>query len=252
VLQARVSLDAARRDRFTAAEASRVAVAAIALLLGRDPEAPVVLDGELATVAPITEPDSGFAAQAAGSDPELRRFAALSIQARREASLWRSRSRFPHFAVGPSYGWINNSRPFVSAVGFNFSIDLPLFHGREDEIEAANYDRAAAEAGHDARERQLKVLVLNATSTLSRAGLQLDSLRKGDLVRAAQAEGLAATALRQGGPYLTTWLTARQAYLDVRRAELQLEWQAARARLTLRYLTGTLRESPEDQGKGND
>jgi len=247
LLQARVTLDAARRDHVTARDRDRVAVQSLVLLLGQPPDAPVVLEGDLATVAPVTEPDSGYAAEASSTDPELKRFTALDVRARREASLWRSQGRFPHLAVGPSYGWLIVVKPRVDYLGINFTLDLPLFHGREDEIEAANYERAAAQAGRNARLRELDVLVLEATTTLGRAGRQLDSLRAGDLVRAAQAESLATAALRQGGPYLTTWLAARQAYLDVRRAQLDLEWQAAQARLTLRYLTGTLLEPP-DQG----
>ncbi|MDX2122904.1 MAG: hypothetical protein SF070_17830 [Gemmatimonadota bacterium] len=40
--------------------------------------------------------------------------------------------------------------------------------------------------------------------------------------------------------YVLAWLAARKAYLDARAAELDLEWQAAHARLLLRSVTGSL------------
>jgi outer membrane protein TolC len=264
VLQARVTLDASRRERANAREASRVTIAGLALLLGVSPDIPLVPEGDLATVAPLTEPDSGFTAQAVGSDPEMKRYAAVSLRARREASMWRAHGRIPDLAIGPTYGWTINPGvvttpgpnfglpiPRLKYLGIDVTLSIPLWHGHAAETEAANQDRAAADAGRQARERELDFLVLDATSTLSHTDRQLSSLRKGDLARAAQADSLATNALRQGGPYLTTWLTARQAYLDARRAELDLLWQAAQARLILRYLTGSLREDYDEEGKGN-
>jgi len=256
LLQARVSLDAARRERNTALERSRLAVANLAIVLGVPPDAPIIVEGDLGTLAPVTEPDSGFYAQAAGSDPELNRLEALSTRARREASMWRAQGRIPALSIGPTYGWTINNRPpgtpRIKYLGLDFTIDIPIWHGRHAEVEAANEDRASAEQGHVARERELSIVVLEATSTLSRAERQLSALRGGELARAAQAESLASGALRQGGPYLAVWLAARQGLLDARRAELDLTWQAARARLMLQYLTGTLLEKPDEEGKGND
>src|SRR6185295_12577831 len=98
------SLDAARRDRVTAGEARRTAAAGLALLIGLPPETPVVPEGDLTTLAPVAEPDSGYAAQALGSDPEMKRYSALMLRSQREASMWRAEGRIPDLAIGPSYG----------------------------------------------------------------------------------------------------------------------------------------------------
>jgi outer membrane protein TolC len=260
VLQARVNLDAARRERASAAQASRLAVAGLALLLGISPEVPLVVEGTLDSMAPVVEPDSGFTSVAMNADPEIKRYAAVSLRAQREASVWRAQGRIPDLAIGPTYGWTINPGHNATTgqdiarlvyLGIDVTLSIPLWHGHAAETEAANQDRAAAEAGQEARERELDFLVLDATSTLSHATRQLTLLRKGDLARAAQADSLATNALRQGGPYLTMWLTAREAHLDARRAELDLLWQAAQARLTLRYLTGSLREEQSDDQGGN-
>jgi len=255
LLQARVSLDAARRERNTAFEQSRLAVANLAIVLGVEPDAPIVVEGDLGTLAPVVEPDSGFYAQAAGSDPELNRYDALLLRAQREASMWRAYGRIPGIAIGPTYGWAINNRtpgtPRVSYFGLDFTLDIPIWHGRHAEVEAALEEGASAEQGHLARERELSMVLLDATSTMSRTERQLASLRGGELARAAQAESLAAGAMRQGGPYLAVWLAAREALLDAQRAALDLTWQAARARLTLQYLTGQLLQKPDSEGKGN-
>jgi hypothetical protein len=119
-------------------------------------------------------------------------------------------------------------------------MDLPLWHFQGDAVRAATYEQTATLAAHAARERELAEVVLDAATTRSRAQRELGALRSGDLSRAAQAESLAVRALQQGGPYMTTWLAAHEAYLNARRTELDLEWQAARARLMLRALAGTL------------
>lgn len=75
------------------------------------------------------------------------------------------------------------------------------------------------------------------------ARLEQEAERAGQEARlawAARAHALAEQAARQRGVYVPAWLAARKAYLDARAAELDLEWQAAQARLLLRSVTGSL------------
>src|SRR5207244_6764099 len=97
--------------------------------------------------------------------------------------------------------------------------------------------------------RELAAQILDASSTRASAQMQLDSLRHGDLARAAQAESLAVQAYeQQRGPYFTIWLASHQAYLEARRSALDLEWQAARARLMMWHLSGKLVDESEGAG----
>ncbi len=139
--------------------------------------------------------------------------------------------------MGPAAGLSQGSTP---TFGLALGIGLPLWNRQGAAIRAATADREAGLARLETRRRELAAIVLEATSTLGAAGQELGALRSGELARAQQAESLAARGVAQGGPYLAAWLAARQAYLDARRAELDLEWQAARARLLLRHLSGTL------------
>jgi outer membrane protein TolC len=246
VLQARVTLDAARRERVAAAEASRASAASIAVVLGQPADSAVELCGALADLAPINLPDSTLHQRAVSADAELNRLSAQAEEADREAKVAKSRI-IPELQVGPTFGRLANPQATVPFHNFGFiaSVDLPLFHGQGDAIRAAKSDREASLAGQRSRERELAAQVLDASSTRTRVQSALLALRSGDLTRAAQAESLAVRALQQGGPYLTTWLATHEAYLDARRAELDLEWQSARARLMLRYLTGRLFESAD-------
>ena len=244
-LQARVSLDAARRTRVAAEQSSRAAVASVAIILGQPPENPLVLDGDLAGLLPLTDPDSALQARAVITDPELKRLSAVAIRADREASLARARL-IPQLSTGPRWDYLSTTKSHRWSWGFE--MDLPVLHFNGDIVKAAKSDRAASMAAHAARERELTAQMLDASSTRASAQMQLDSLRHGDLARAAQAESLAVQALQQGGPYFTIWLATHQAYLEAQRSALDLEWQAARARLLMWHLSGKLLEESEGAG----
>ena len=233
VLQAQVSLDAARRERLTAESEKETVIGGLALLLGYSREAEITLEQELETVAPLSSLDSSLERMTAG-DPELLGLRGEADRAAAEARLARAR-RWPELDLGPAAA-LGPSRAFGLSVVFT----LPLWNRQGSAIRAAEADRNVAAARLEARHRELAAVVLNASTTLPRVGRELGLLRSGELARAAQAESLAARAAQQGGPYLTAWLAARQAYLDARRAELDLEWEAARARIRLRHLAGTL------------
>jgi len=233
VLEVQVSLDAARRARRGAEAERDASAAALAILLGDNPKSPVAFDDDLPLLAPVPAPDS-LVAQALAGDPESARLQSEAEGARREVDLARAR-RWPQLELGPSIT-IGES----TTVGLAFGLSLPLWNRQTAAMRAASADRGAALAQLEARRRELAASVLEARTTLARVEGEQGLLRGGELARAQQAALLAGRALEQGGPYLSAWLTARQAYLDARRAELDLQWQAARARLLLHHLAGTL------------
>jgi outer membrane protein TolC len=233
VLEVQVSLDAARRARRTAQSEREASAASLAILLGEVPERPIVFEDDLAGLAPLQSSDS-LLPQALTQDPESARLQSEAEEASRAVDLAHTR-RWPQLELGPAVT-IGES----TTAGLAFGLSLPLWNRQAAAIEAAKADKDVALAQLEARRRELTAAVLNARTTLARTDEELVLLRGGELARAQQAAALASGALERGGPYLSAWLTARQAYLDARRAELDLEWQAARARLVLRHLTGTL------------
>ena len=232
VLQAQVTFDAARRARVSAEAERDASAAALGAVLALAPGTVIVFAGELGSIAPLAVLDSALAPTAA--DAEAALLAGEADRAAQAARLARAR-RWPEIALGPSA-----SLEGKAVIGLSLGLGLPLWNRQGAAIRAGAAEREAALARLDARRRERHAAVVEATGTLARTGRELDALRTGELARAAQAESLAAHALQQGGPYLAAWLGARQAYLDARRAELDLEWQAARARLVLRHLDGTL------------
>ncbi len=237
VLQAEVGLDAATRAR-AAAEAERAASSAsLTVLLGVAPGTAIVWTGDLGATAPLAAPDSSLAS-AAAADPEAAGLVAAAERGTQLARLARAR-RWPELEVGPAA-----SLEGPAVIGFNLGITLPMWNRQGAALRAGDAERDAALARLEARRRAVAARVDEARARLSSSDRGLAELRRGELARAAQAESLAAQALAQGGPYLTSWLAARQALLDAQHAELDLEWQAASARLELRSLTGTLAPAP--------
>lgn len=233
VLQAQVSRDAARRSRVAADAELHNSLTALSIVLNIAIDSALVIEGDLTTVAPFTA-DGPATMMTILNDPESARLEADALGATQEARLARAR-RWPDLRLGPATNLGGRT-----TIGLSLGLGIPLWDRQGATIRAANADRDVALARREARHRELATLLLEASSTLSRTNTELTLLRSGELARAAQAVDLAARAMQTGGPYVTAWLAARQAFVDAKRAELDLEWEAAQARLLLRHLAGTL------------
>ena len=232
-LQTLVSLDEARRAAVRARLLHTIAQARLAVTLGHDPATPIAFEGELASIAPLTAPEAALAS-AVTADPTTSRLEHEAERAVQDARLARAR-RWPAFEVGPAVTLGDGSR-----LGVAFGFSLPVWNRQRAAIRAAQADRDTALARIDARHRELLALATEALTTLTRTDAELGILRGGALARAARAHTLAEQGAPQGGAYVLAWLVARKAYLDARMADLDLEWEAAQARLLLRSLTGSL------------
>lgn len=232
-LQTLVSLDEARRAGVRARLQHAIAQARLALVLGQNPGTAILFEGELAEVAPLTAP-SGALVTALATDPKSARLEQEAERAGQEARLARAR-RWPALEIGPAITLGDKNR-----LGVALGISIPVWNRQRDAIRAAGAERDTALSGIAVRQRELSVQVTEALVTLTRAASELELLRGGALARAARANALAERAALQRGVYVLAWLAARKAYLDARAAELDLEWQAAQARLLLRSVTGSL------------
>lgn len=232
-LQTLVSLDEARRATVRAQLRHTTAQARLAVVLGRNPGTPIAFEGELATVATLTAPEAALAS-ALATDPRSARLEHEAERAGQEARLARAR-RWPSFELGPAVVLAGKSR-----LGLALGLSIPVWNRQRNAIRAARAERDTALARIDVRHRELSALVTEAMVTLNRAERELGLLRGGAMARAARAHLLAEQAAPQRGAYVLAWLAAREAYLEAREAELDLEWQATQARLLLRDLTGSL------------
>jgi outer membrane protein TolC len=232
-LQTLISLDEARRGRMGAALQHTISQARLDATLGQDPGTPIDFRGELDSIAPVTAPEAALAT-ALATDPTSSRLHHEAVRANEEIRLARARG-WPTIEAGPA-ATVGDKWRLGIALGFN----LPAWSRLSSVIRAAKAERVSAEAQFDVRHREIAGQVTEALLTLTRTDTELKLLREGALARAARALELAEQVAPQRGTYILAWLAARQAYLGARLAELDLEWQAAQARLLLRHLSGSL------------
>jgi outer membrane protein TolC len=233
-LQTLISLDEAHRERMGAALQHTISQARLDATLGQDPGTPIDFEGELDSVAPVTAPGAALAT-ALATDPTSSRLVHEASLATEEISLARARG-WPTIEAGPA-ATVGDKWRLGIALGFN----LPAWHRLSSEIREAKAERRSAQAEFEVRHREIAGQVTEALLTLTRTETELGLLRSGALSRAARALALAEQVAPQRGTYILAWLAARQAYLAARADELELEWQAAQARLLLRHLSGSLR-----------
>lgn len=231
-LQTLITLDESHRARVQAQLRYILAQARLAVLLGRDPGTTVVFAGELKMIAPLTDPGAVLAT-ALATDPQSARLEHEAARAAQEARLARAR-RWPALELGPALTVGDKAR-----LGIALGISVP-WNRQRPAIRAAHAERDTALLRLEVRHRELPALVTEALTTLTLADSGLDLLRGRTLARSARALTLAEQAAPQRGAYVLAWLAARAAYLDARETELDLEWQAASARLLLRSVTGSL------------
>jgi outer membrane protein TolC len=231
-LETLTALDEAHRARVQAQLRHTIAQGRLASLLGRDPGTPVVFAGELAAIAPLTDAGAVLAT-ALATDPQSARLEHDAARAEQEARLARAR-RWPALELGPAVTVGDNAR-----LGVALGIAVP-WNRQRAAIRAAHAERDTALFQLEVRHRELPALVTEALVTLTLADSGLGLLRGRTLARAARALSLAEQAAPQRGAAVLAWLVARAAYLDARATELDLEWQAANARLLLRSVTGSL------------
>lgn len=232
-LQTLISLDEAHRVRMGAALQHTISQARLDVVLGQDPGTPIEFQGELSAIAPLIAPDAALVS-AVATDPQSSRLHHEAERAGQEIRLARARG-WPTIELGPA-ATVGDKWRLGIALGFN----VPAWHRLSNQIRAAKAERDNANAQFDVRHREIAAQVSEALLTLTRTETELGLLRGGALARATRALELAEQVAPQRGTYVLAWLAAREAYLDARAAELDLEWQAAGARLLLRHLTGSL------------
>jgi len=232
-LQAQVALDEAERATVRARLQHNLNQSRLAVALGQEPATFVIFEGTLAEVAPLTTPEAALQS-ALATDPATLSLEQQAHRADEEARLARMR-RWPSFELGPAVTLGDRNRLGV-AVGIN----IPVWNRQRAALRAASADKDTASAQMEVRRREVSQQVTEALTILTRTRTELALLRDGDLVRARRATELAERSAGQGDTYALAWLLAIRAYSEARGAELELEWQAAQARVLLRSLTGSL------------
>jgi cobalt-zinc-cadmium efflux system outer membrane protein len=139
--KAEVEVIAARRALREAEASHRGAHAALNTLLGRHPDEPLEVAGELLDAVPEID-QSALEAQALARNPSLR-VQRAEVERTKLSIDSVHRSRLPDFTIGPNVEYVRDEQIY----GLGVSLPLPLWDRKKGEIATANaeYEKATAE-----------------------------------------------------------------------------------------------------------
>lgn len=181
-----------------------------------------------------TRPDD--AAHDVASLPSIRRLAQLELALDREADAWGS-PFWRGWTLGAGYRWV--SQGDQTAHGFTLNLSIPLAFWNTDR---ARVDRLEAERDSIAHELSMVRTLAERRRDAARERLDaalhaLGALTEPD--RDQELTRLAETSYRAGESPLSQLLDAYESEVELRRARLDLQWEARRAAIELERRSGT-------------
>ena len=189
---------------------TRMSVARVTLnaLMGRHPNAPLNISGELGNLKPHgTRTD--FLALAMARNPAVRtstrqvEIAGLNLRSTRFG-------RRPDFAIGPSVEYIDNEQTYDLSV----TLALPLWDQKKGEIQTATAEQKKALAELEKTRLEIATEVTKASTTLERATQQLSLYSSSFLDRMKAMMAQAEQGYAQNTTTLLIYLDAKRTYFD--------------------------------------
>lgn len=247
VTRAEIELARAEQELVRAGGAVKARLAALNLLLGRDPAAP------LATSTPMALPDEPETAErlliaAERSRPEVQVARGLVAARRGEVDLARAERRPELFAELAMDAWSLDREPFNSRdLGFQARLAFPLLdRGRlRAEVARARSGVAAQEAELESVRRALRVEVTAAAAELSAARAAVLAYQEQVLPRSRELLRATRAGFEAG---LTSFLEVLEAQRLARQTRTEYEntlFEAVRARIALDRALGRMPGLPE-------
>jgi len=230
---ARTALFRARAESHAAAAASVAARGTLAALLGRDHEAALVVQGDLASRARFDRTaDRWAAATAVVASPadraDLRALAAAAQEAAAEGRA-AGASRWPRLSPGVEYRDEDGGDAVLGVVG----LTLPLFdRGQEDRAGAAARARES-QARLQLESRRAAAQVQTALAVYRQYAAAAEALSGEALPLLDRNESMSRRAYEAGQIPLGEWLWVRRELLDARLDHLNRLLDAARAGIDL-------------------
>lgn len=243
---ARLELQKADLARQLLLNQQEVAAKALNQLLGREPQTPLALSGELPLQAPA---QSGAAAeQEARARRPDRRLAALGID-RAAAEIRLAKAlKWEDWSAGLDYSREDQSfagtligHKVDQFLGLSVSIPLPLWNRNQGNVAVAQATRQRAEAELAALDLRIATEVRTADERLRRLGDILRRYREESLKLSAQNVALTQKGYNDGLVNIAVVVQAQQQFIDLRLnylaalAEFQralTDWQTATAALS--------------------
>ena len=189
---------------------TRMSIARVTLnsLMGRNPNAPLTVSGELSNMQPRGM-RTDFLALAMVRNPGIRtsmrqaEIAGLNLRSTRLG-------RRPDFAVGPSVEYLDNEQTYDLSV----TLALPLWDQKKGEIQTATASQKRALAELEKTRLEVATEVTKASVNLERAAQQLRLYSPTFLERMKAVMAQAEQGYAQNATTLLIYLDARRTYFD--------------------------------------
>lgn len=186
----------------------KVVHAALNTLLGRGPDEPLEVTGELSDVVPSL-PDSVFREAALLGNPSLKIQASEVARANLNVESI-SKSRLPDFTIGPNIEYVRDEQIY----GLGVSLPLPLWNRKQGEIASAKGESARAVAEYDALRQEVLREVSSASQNLDAARESLSYLTPEILEKLRAALDDASQSYANGRTTLLIYLETLRTYFN--------------------------------------
>ena len=216
VIKAKVEVARAEQDLRTAAGRQKVATLTLNLLMGRDPEMALAIQGDLAAKVPM-RPLDDLLGQAYREQPDMI-IARQEAEKQQKSVLLAQRQKFPDVTLGALYGVEDNEK----TPGATLSVALPSPRRNRGMVEEATGRKLAALAQEEGQKYQVAQAVASAYERWLAAEAQAEVFR-GGLLDESQAVLKAARESYQEGE------TGILDLLDAERTNLLVEQQYQQA-----------------------
>ncbi|HJT86332.1 MAG TPA: TolC family protein [Bryobacteraceae bacterium] len=173
VIKAKVEVARAEQDLRTALGRQRVASLSVNLLMGKPPEAPLTLQGDLAAKVVMPALDD-LLRQAYREQPDIV-IAREESEKQQKSLLLARRQKFPDITLGALYG-VEDSE---LTPGATISVALPSLRRSRGLVEEATGHRLAALAQEEGQKYQVAEAVASAYEQWLAASAQVDVYRAG-------------------------------------------------------------------------
>jgi len=235
VIQAHTEAERARAAVDREQADMRKAVSALNTILGRKPEEPLRITGELqAAPEPFTIEELR---QAIEHVPSLEEAGARVAQTESNMAYARY-SRYPDFTLSLFHG----AQPGDRTTGLNLSVPLPIWDRKEGEIKKAEAEHKKAVLALNALKAHLNLKLETAWQDYLISKRQVKLFQEGILKSASEGMRVARIGYKEGAIGLMDLLMARDRYLKTIKEYNHALFELRRAEAELSRLTGRLPE----------
>ncbi len=245
VTKAEVEVVAAQKALREARTRRLTAQAVLNALLGREPGESLTVTGVLSADVTVLD-DATLLAEAAVRSPVLR-VQAIEVERARLGLQVARRSRFPDFAIGPTF----ETEPDTQFFSLNLTAPLPLWDQKKGEIATAEAEQRRAAAELERARQEVLRDVLTSSQELAAAKESLGYYTPKLLTKLRDALDAAASTYAEGRTPMLVFLETQRTYFTTQTEYFETLQQLYDAQATLEAALGVpltdLRTQPAER-----